>query len=218
MRIWSVFIAMALVACGGGGSTGPGEDTGGGTAADVATETTAAEVTPAEDAAEDTEPEVLGYPEGPYGTRVGDRIQDLHFTDCPGEPVSLSDFYGSAEVIWLTLHAGWCATCDGQHEDLKRFHESYADRGLVILLVYGEDDFDGSGRVPVRFCEGVVEEEGFAFPVLRDEQFDGTRGFTGPGLPGQVILDRDMVIRWKSNGWTAEDAETVDATLATVLE
>jgi thiol-disulfide isomerase/thioredoxin len=135
------------------------------------------------------------------GTSLGDRIADLGFEDCEGKSVALSSFAEQHQAIFLTIHAGWCPPCHKQNPFLRELHSELGDRGLIILLVLGEGDFEDTGTVGEEYCADLKNRQRFQFPVLQDEGFASTGHIAGGRYPTQVVLDGDLTIRALDYGW-----------------
>jgi hypothetical protein len=143
------------------------------------------------------------------GAAVGDRIADLAFLTCDGAAASLYEFMGpsaapegaeATELLWLTLHAGWCTSCRAQHEPLHDYHDAYAARGLQIVFVLGEGAVPGVG-VETGYCEAFTEASDFEFPLLRDELFASTSAWDDGAWPVQMLIDSEGIIRVLQKGW-----------------
>ena len=139
--------------------------------------------------------------DGSRGTRVGDRVADFGFESCEGQTVSLSSFAERHQAVFLTVHAGWCPPCHKQHRFLRDLHEALGGKGLVILLVLGEGDYEGTGTVGERYCAELKASQRFDFPVLQDEGFVATGDIVRGQYPTQVVLDSSLTIRALDYGW-----------------
>jgi len=139
--------------------------------------------------------------DGRRGTRVGDQVADFSFADCDGETVSLSSYAASHPAVFLTIHAGWCPPCHKQHAFLRELHTDLGGEGLAILLVLGEGDYEGTGRVGDEYCADVKASQRFDFPVLQDEGFVATGEIVGGRYPTQIALDDGLTIRALDYGW-----------------
>ena len=189
----SLALTLLLLApdCGGSSSGDIGDVLVGETdpVADVQTEAVAAEVR--------------------LGSAVGDRIDDLLLLSCDGTPHQLYEFFEpggadgtspGAEVLWLTLHAGWCTSCRAQHESLHAFHAAYAARGLRVVFVLGEGSVPGLG-VETDYCEAFAAASDFDFPIFRDERFEATAAWNKGAWPVQLLIDPNGIIRAFQQGW-----------------
>src|SRR5262245_12393878 len=68
------------------------------------------------------EPQVAApaYPTGPYGTNVGEVIQNLKFVTPEGQPFELESLYrGPMRAVVLYGTATWCFTCRDETEWLN---------------------------------------------------------------------------------------------------
>lgn len=69
---------------------------------------------------------------------------DFLLNDAAGVPVKLSEFRG--KVVLLSFWATWCVPCKTEIPWFVEFHNTYKDRGLVVLGV----SLDEGGWNPVR--------------------------------------------------------------------
>jgi len=88
---------------------------------------------------------------------------DFTLNDASGVPVRLSDFRG--KVVLLNFWATWCLPCRTEIPWFVEFHDTYKDRGLVVLGVSLDDDgwksvkpYIGAMRVnyPVMVASGGI--------------------------------------------------------------
>ena len=59
---------------------------------------------------------------------------DFALRDLDGNTVRLSDHIGE-KVILVDFWATWCVPCVKELPHFQRFHETYADKGLLILAI-----------------------------------------------------------------------------------
>ena len=138
-----------------------------------------------------------------FGTSKGSTLANLAWTRCDGSPVALHEDFAGARALWVVLQIPACPACREQHPFLETFYETYAPRGLNVLIVLGHDPADG-GLYGAGYCALFEEEHAFPFPVLHDPDFRSAGELTDRGLPVQLLLDGDSVIRVREVGWHTE--------------
>ncbi len=156
-----------------------------------------------------------GYPTGPYGTRVGDRVANtigFDLESCGGDVVEFDTFMCPEDghrAVLINIGAGWCGPCQEETLEFPDLYDEFADQGLEIVQVMFQD---WTAQLPTSsFCEDWVngEWEGgdidlqLPFPVLVDQ----TNEWTGIYLqdpqaatPINMLIDANGNIRWKSEG------------------
>jgi peroxiredoxin len=108
------------------------------------------------------------YPAGPYGTHIGDRIQNLTFLTVDGTNVSLRDYYQDTTRKLLLVYqtAGWCSACAYESRHLNGIYTSYWSRGLSIMAAVFEDDY---GYPATReYAQEYARTYGFLFTTVVD--------------------------------------------------
>lgn len=117
----ALLLCLALCACGAGNGAGSGG--AGGSAGTCSTDARAS------------------YPTGPYGVGQGAIIDDLSFVTPAGSNLSLGGLHGDSNtnLIYLITGAGWCGACLDELPTLQSWHETYAGRGLAIVIALFED-------------------------------------------------------------------------------
>lgn len=165
---------------------------------------------------------VIPYPEGPYGTQLGDTMENLCLEEavCPvSGPTSrrlcLRSFLGKKAIL-ISVHAGWCPTCHQQMLGMEALYQTYKDDGLAIILVQIEDDHYDTGRdALLAYCCWEKETYGLTFSSAIDPAAGKTGKYFSQGyIPLNLVLDDDMAIRYKLEGY---DPDTLVPTIQQLL-
>jgi hypothetical protein len=145
------------------------------------------------------------YPPGPYGSDFGDTVENFSVLKClcPGGPAQGKDFemeeFLGAKAILVTTHSGTCTYCKQQAATMEDgLWVPYRSRGLKILLVLVGDNFGNTGRQAVLdYCCEYQEAYGLTFIVAGDPDVGVMRDYIVDGTPLNMLLDDEMVIRYK---------------------
>lgn len=142
---------------------------------------------------------------------TGEKAPEFVLQSIGGATRKLSNYRG--KVVLVNLWATWCPPCVAELPVLDQISAEYADKGLVILAVAGDEDVqavrDFLAKSPVKF-EVLLDPNGVI----------GTQyGITG--YPETFFVDRDGVLRDKIIGplphegksASAEFLKTIDAML-----
>ena len=95
-----------------------------------------------EGACQPIQPPGMGeYPEGPYGTAVGDVIADLEFP--ANAPWSLDDArtLDGARLIMIATVAEWCPTCRNKMAGIRGVIERLGPAFVGVIDIYEDQDF-----------------------------------------------------------------------------
>lgn len=127
---------------------------------------------------------VVGAPAPPLaGMRDGVPVPLL---DLDGVPIDLADLRG--RVVWVNFWASWCPPCQEETPVLRALDTTHRDRGLTIVGVSVQETEPEDIR---RYAQ--------TYDLRYRIGFDGTsevfRAWRGFGLPTQVFLDRDGIVR-----------------------
>lgn len=223
--IWCVAsLALAGAGCDSSGGAADATATASGDAADSVAEAAASPEVDAgapDDGAAATggceiepAPEGWSYPEGPFGTAVGDTLADFSFSDCDGAPVRFGDVLAGAELVLINIGAGWCTECVREAPILEpRFHAPYCARGFRIVQILTEDaSFTPATRL---FCRNWRDNNGMRFPVLVDPLEETLPIFGDGGLPVNLLVDSSGRILLRKHAEIPADLEQrIDAALA----
>jgi peroxiredoxin len=133
-----------------------------------------------------TEPDPEPTPES--GTDVGNIAVDFTAKDQNGNNVSLYDYSG--KVILVDMSADWCGPCRNEATHLEDLYDEYRSQGFQIITILTSGD-------PKEWAN----EYKLSFPVLDDNDEDIWGQYGEEYWPLNMILDRDMVIKYKMAGY-----------------
>jgi thiol-disulfide isomerase/thioredoxin len=139
--------------------------------------------------------------EGP--PKNGDLAPEFVLESASGAVRKLSNYRG--KVVLVNLWATWCPPCIAEFPMLERLAKDYADKGLVILAVAGDED--------TRAVHDFLLRSPAQFEVLLDPHGAiGTRyGITG--YPETFFVDRQGRLRDKIIGPLPHEGDSVAPSL-----
>ncbi len=130
------------------------------------------------------------------GLRVGDRAPELEIRaadgtatplrDLSGVPVRLADLRG--HPVWISFWASWCPPCQAETPVLRDTFAAYRDRGLALVAISVQES-------TVDDVRAYATKYGLQYTVAADLSGDVFRQFRVYGLPTQLFLDADGIIR-----------------------
>jgi thiol-disulfide isomerase/thioredoxin len=129
------------------------------------------------------------------GLRIGDRAPEfagtvggepVQLADLDGNPIRLSDFSG--KPVWINFWATWCPPCQEETPVLRDLYERYSPSGLEIVAISVQE-------TTVEDVRSYVERYGLRYTVGFDATSAVFHTYRAYGLPTQLFLDRDGVIR-----------------------
>jgi methylamine dehydrogenase accessory protein MauD len=117
------------------------------------------------------------------GLGIGTEAPDFALPDTNGATVSLGDFAG--QKVLLAFSSTHCSACTKMYSHLRAFSEDREDV-LVVMISQGSAEENRQ----------LVEEQGFAFPVLRASGWDDPVmvEYAVPGTPFFCVVDEEGTI------------------------
>ena len=149
------------------------------------------------------------------GLRLGDLAPELQVVgadDGPapllnlsGAPVRLADLRG--HPVWISFWATWCPPCQDETPVLRDTFNAYRDRGLALVAVSVQES-------TVDDVRAYAAKYGLDYTIAADLAGDVFRRYRIYGLPTQVFLDADGIIRAVVQG--PVDTQIAEADLALI--
>jgi peroxiredoxin len=136
----------------------------------------------------------------------GERPPSFTLEDLDGRPVSLSDFAG--QVVSIHFFALWCEPCMQQLRTIEEVAARCGERGYQPLLV----------AVPHRLDRRRLWEHakagGLEIPVLLDTGGTVLKAYGVTGLPMNILVGRDGVVRYGGDSLPTSLLDEVSRLLA----
>lgn len=129
------------------------------------------------------------------GLSVGDRAPELEgevggakvqLYDLDGNLIRLEDLRG--KVVWINFWATWCPPCQEETPVLRDVYEKYHDEGLALVAISVQE-------TTVEDVRRYVDLYDLDYTVAFDGSAAIFHAYRAYGLPTQLFLDRDGVIR-----------------------
>ncbi|MCB9666296.1 MAG: redoxin domain-containing protein [Alphaproteobacteria bacterium] len=203
---------------GAGGDTGSGDSgpTGDSGPADTAGDSGAGDSGAGDSGAGDSGAGDSGTPAVPcagrtIGTALGECAPDFTLKDASGVTHDLHS--GAGQVTVLDFSTMWCPHCKALAPKLEALHQTHGGSGLRVITVLHEDlNGDPPDAADLNLW---ISTFSVTHLVLNDPQATVEAVFGGFYQPNVVVLDEDLVVRWRNTG--SSSAQAVTAAVETVL-
>jgi len=131
------------------------------------------------------------------GISIGNIASNFTEQDIQGNSLALEALKG--KVIILTFSAMWCGPCRMEQPSLNSLYSQYKDQGLEIVQILYQDE-DGTPCDPSDM-QRWIDEFGMSFIVCSDPDYSTVNVWNFSGIPFNVVIDRDFVIRARITGY-----------------
>jgi cytochrome c biogenesis protein CcmG/thiol:disulfide interchange protein DsbE len=149
------------------------------------------------------------------GLRIGDIAPELSGTTPDGQTIQLTDLDGNpitlaalrGRPVWINFWASWCPPCQEETPVLRDAFAAHEDEGLALVAISVQE-------TTVADVRAYVERYSLRYTVGFDATSAIFHTYRAFGLPTQLFLDRDGVIRQVVLGpVTRDQVETILAPL-----
>lgn len=113
------------------------------------------------------------------------------------------------KVVLIDFWASWCSPCKASFPTLNHLHQTYAERGLVLLGV----NVDEKAADRDRFLKSTPA----GFPIVRDAGQKLVAAANVQTMPTSFIVDRSGIIRHVHSGFHKKDATTLEQQITALL-
>jgi cytochrome c biogenesis protein CcmG/thiol:disulfide interchange protein DsbE len=129
------------------------------------------------------------------GLRLGDLAPDftgtangqpVQLTDLDGNPIHVADLRG--RPVWINFWASWCPPCQAETPTLRDVYNAHASDGLALVAISVQE-------TTVDDVRAYAQRYQLPFTVGFDATSAIFHTYRAYGLPTQIFLDRDGVIR-----------------------
>ncbi|MEK7571802.1 MAG: cytochrome c biogenesis protein DipZ [Patescibacteria group bacterium] len=111
------------------------------------------------------------------------------------KPLQIAELKG--KVILVDFWTYSCINCQRTFPYLKKWHEMYKDKGLVIIGVHAPEFEFEKNKSNV---EQALKDFGLTYPVVQDNNFATWRAYDNHYWPAKYIIDKDGYIRYSHFG------------------
>ena len=141
------------------------------------------------------------------GYELGDTVADFTLPDLAGIDVSLHDHQG--EIIVLNFFTTWCPGCNEEAAHLENdIWQVYGDDRVTVIAVDIQE--------PQPLVQGWAAAQGVTYPIWMAPDWTLIGEFPqAVAIPYNVVLDRDLVIRYASIGF---DLNAITTMIDTIVD
>lgn len=129
----------------------------------------------------------------PAGLLVGQPAPDFALRSWDGANMRLSEHSG--EVVLINFWATWCGPCRQEMPQLDEIYGKYRRAGLVLFSVNLDEESN------LDAAREMAKTLRVSYPVLFDARKEVSRAYQASTMPLTVLIDREGVVRYVSEGY-----------------
>lgn len=129
----------------------------------------------------------------PASTLVDQPAPDFALRSWDGGNMRLSEHYG--EVVLINFWATWCGPCRQEMPLLDEIYGKYRRAGLVLFSVNLDEESN------LEAAREMATTLRVSYPVLFDARKEVARAYQTGTMPLTVLVDREGVVRYVSEGY-----------------
>ena len=122
---------------------------------------------------------------------VGAPAPDFALRSLARENVRLSEHLG--EVVLINFWATWCGPCRQEMPLLDALYAKYQRAGFILIGINIDEDREHAIE--------MAQTLKVSYPILFDERKDVSRSYRLGTMPLTVIIDREGIVRYVSEGF-----------------
>jgi peroxiredoxin len=123
------------------------------------------------------------------------KLPNITIADLQGKPVNIIEAVGSEKVTVLSFWATWCSPCKRELDAITELYPEWTEKYNIQLFAISIDNARMLTQV-----KPMVEEKGWAFPVLMDSKQELQHALEFQAIPQTFVIDKEGNIIFQHEG------------------
>jgi len=138
------------------------------------------------------------------------KLPNITIADLQGKPVNIIEAVGNEKVTVLSFWATWCSPCKRELDAITELYPEWTEKYNIQLFAISIDNARMLTQV-----KPLVEEKGWAFPVLMDSKQELQHALEFQAIPQTFVIDKEGNIIFQHEGYTPGDEYELEKILQT---